>query len=310
MMLIGIDHGNKQIKTAHSVMVSGLTKHDAKPIAGEMLLFDGCYYTPSENRLPFAWDKTKNEDFFILSLFAIAHELEERGVCHDGSAIPIDLAVGLPPADYGKMHQRFEEYFRRPRSVNGVTEFELNGKTWCIQIGRVMAFPQDYAAAITDFSAVRAMRRAVVLDIGGMTADYLLLNSGKLDLSVCGSLEHGIITLYNRITEQVRGDYGMLLDDDTIDQLLQHNDVLGSPEIMQLTHRCATAFARDLLGKLRERQIDLRITPTVFVGGGAIRLYPFFKATGMLGQSSLIENICANALGYEKLFKASQQISG
>jgi len=57
-MLIGVDHGNKQIKTVHcSPFVSGLQQSITKPF-GQSLQYRGNYYTLSNERIPFRKDKT------------------------------------------------------------------------------------------------------------------------------------------------------------------------------------------------------------------------------------------------------------
>lgn len=76
MMLIAIDHGNKQMKTAHQTFSSGLCGSDTLPPFGENILrYKGKYYTLSNQRIPYMRDKTTDERFFILTLFAIAFEL-------------------------------------------------------------------------------------------------------------------------------------------------------------------------------------------------------------------------------------------
>ena len=79
-MLIAIDHGNYAIKTPHHSFVSGLSEHTVKPpMADEILEYDGRYWTPSGKRLSYMRDKTQDERYFILTLFAIAKELEDTG---------------------------------------------------------------------------------------------------------------------------------------------------------------------------------------------------------------------------------------
>ena len=79
-MLIAIDHGNKQIKTTHKTFSSGLCESDTRPPFGEnVLYYNGKYYTLSDQRIPYMRDKTKDERFFVLTLFAIASELKEQG---------------------------------------------------------------------------------------------------------------------------------------------------------------------------------------------------------------------------------------
>lgn len=46
MMLIGIDHGNKQVKTVHGKpFVSGLQQSVTKPFGKDVLKYQDTYYT-------------------------------------------------------------------------------------------------------------------------------------------------------------------------------------------------------------------------------------------------------------------------
>lgn len=75
-MLIAIDHGNKQIKTAHRTFTSGLCESDTRPPFGrDVLYYKGKYYTLSDQRIPYMRDKTVDDRYFVLTLFAIALEL-------------------------------------------------------------------------------------------------------------------------------------------------------------------------------------------------------------------------------------------
>lgn len=64
-----------------------------------------------------------------------------------------------------------------------------------MQITKAAVFPQDYAAAMTIYPQIAAYNRVVTVDIGGFTLDYLLLQEGRPDLSVCASLEKGVIVV-------------------------------------------------------------------------------------------------------------------
>lgn len=87
-MLIAIDHGNKQIKTAHKTFSSGLCESDTRPPFGEnVLYYNGKYYTLSDQRIPYMRDKTRDERFFVLSLFAIAFELREHTALLNDSTV-------------------------------------------------------------------------------------------------------------------------------------------------------------------------------------------------------------------------------
>ena len=84
-MLIAIDHGNKQVKTVHgNAIVSGVQKSKTRPYGRDVLKYGGSYYTLSAQRIPYQKDKTTDERFFILSLFAIAEEIEAQGAYTSG----------------------------------------------------------------------------------------------------------------------------------------------------------------------------------------------------------------------------------
>lgn len=94
-MLIGVDHGNKQIKTAHGEpFVSGLQQSLTRPF-GQSLQYCGTYYTLSNERIPFHKDKTEDDRFFVLTLIAIAEEITARGLSEKEQQ-HIQLAVGRP----------------------------------------------------------------------------------------------------------------------------------------------------------------------------------------------------------------------
>lgn len=76
-MLIAIDHGNKQIKTVHAKpFTSGLIQSDAPGFGTDYLAYQGKFYALTDQRIPYRRDKTEDERFFILTLFAIAYEIE------------------------------------------------------------------------------------------------------------------------------------------------------------------------------------------------------------------------------------------
>ena len=84
-MLISIDHGNKQIKTINcEPFTSGLLESDVQPFGKDIMQFKGKYYQLTDQRIPYRRDKTEDERFFILSLFAIANEIEAAGSYHPG----------------------------------------------------------------------------------------------------------------------------------------------------------------------------------------------------------------------------------
>lgn len=302
-MLISVDHGNKQIKTSCHTFTSGLYESSSRPAFGDdILYYKGKYYALSEERIPYMRDKTSNEQFFILTLYGIAKEIDTAGKYED-DLIEVKLNVGLPPSHYSGLYEKYESYFRKP----DIIDFEYRNRPYSIYISEVNAYPQAYAAAMTVFSLIRDQPKTLVLDIGGFTADYLMLKHGQPDLSVCDSLENGVIILYNSIRSKVNADFDILLDESDIDSILMH-EAHGFPsDIVAMVNRMAENFVDQLFGRLRERMIDLRVGKTIFIGGGSILLRQYIESSRKLAGAIIIEDIAANAKGYEILYRASHR---
>ena len=301
-MLIGVDHGNKQIKTVHcNPFVSGLKQSVTRPFGQNVLRYQNTYYTLSTERIPYRKDKTEDDRFFILTLFALAGEIEARGA-YSSEVQRIQLAVGLPPAHFGAQVERFTQYFGQ----RGMVEFEVQGKPYSIYIEDVACFPQAYAAAATMLYQLMDDTKAVILDIGGFTADYLLLKNGRADLSTCDSLENGVILLYNRIRSKASSDLDILLEETDVDAiLLQGQGSSYGEEVAALVEYQTQEFVNDMLGALRERQLDLRTGRVIFVGGGACLLRRQIETSGKVAHPVFVEDVNANAKGFEYLYRCT-----
>ena len=298
-MLIGIDHGNKQIKSVHCLpFVSGIQQSITQPFGKDVLLYDGLCYTLSNQRIPYRKDKTEDDRFFVLTLFSIAGEIEKRG-CYSDDVMRVQLAVGLPPAHFGTQNRAFVQYFKN----RDVIKFELSGKRYSIYLEDTACFPQAYAAAATMIQRLIDKQKVLILDIGGFTADYLMMKNGKADLSICDSLENGVILLYNKIRSKVSSELDMLLEESDIDAILTDKPVNYGAEVIRLAEHEAQEFINDLFSTLRERMLDLRTCTVVFVGRGAILLRRQIEASGKVGAALFIEDINANAKGYEFLYQ-------
>ena len=169
-MLIAIDHGNKQMKTAcRPPFVSGLAESTTKPFGSDILMYQNKYYALSNQRIPYKRNKTEDDRFFILTLFGIAQELQTKGIYGENTQ-RIQLAVGLPPAHYGAQNQTFIQYF----SDRGVVKFTYKDRPLAVYIDDVRCYPQAYAAAAIMMDRLIGNPKVLIVDIGGFTVDYAL----------------------------------------------------------------------------------------------------------------------------------------
>ncbi len=76
-MLFSIDHGNYAVKTPNTSFTSALLELSGKATIHETdtIEFKNRFWTLSHERINYMRDKTHDDRFFVLTLFAIAKEL-------------------------------------------------------------------------------------------------------------------------------------------------------------------------------------------------------------------------------------------
>ena len=307
-MIISVDHGNKSIKTPHAIFTSGLVMSDGlQGFKTDYIGWNGKYYSLTERRISYLRDKTEDDRFFILTLFAIAKELEYRDVSETLDPIEITLLVGLPPAHYEQLHSRFEQYFLRRREA---IDFEYNGKYYSVRINKVLSYPQAFAAAVTQYSTLKAHSVAYIIDIGGFTIDVLKLRFGRPDLEVVESFEKGVITLYNSIASKCNSQYARILEECEIDEVIRNQPTVLPGEVQQLIRSMTADFLAEFYNFLRERGIDVSTSKCVFAGGGSLLLRGMIERGNKVAIPIFIEYIHANAIGYEVLYQSEVASSG
>ena len=293
-LYIGVDHGNRQVKTVHNTFISGIIKSSTVPPGmKDVLEYNDMYYSLSSKRLPYKIDKTVDEDFFILTLIAIAEEIFSRKL--PGSTFDAALGVGLPPQHYSRQKDRFGKYF----TDKGRIEYRYKGRQFRVCITNAKVYPQAYAAILPRYAEICAIPKLFIIDIGGYTTDVLLLRYGRPDMQVCYSLELGTIKLYNDIINKITSDTDILLDETHIDDILIHNASDYPAQIISTICSCAEEYAASIVNQLRELECDLRIDRSRFCGGGSIMLKPYLIKTGRVPRAEFSTELNENAAGFE-----------
>ena len=187
---IAIDHGNRNIKTPNFVSPSSFVESEHLPdIGGGVLAYKGKEYVLVDRRMPQKSDKTKDDDYLILTLFAIAKELAGSEASSSGfmqtRALEVILLVGLPPLHCKAFSKKFASYFM---ALENPVSFSFNGKIMQIRIVDVKVYPQGYAAAITVLEDIKDFRTVNIIDVGGHTVDFLRLTNLKPDFDALSSL--------------------------------------------------------------------------------------------------------------------------
>ena len=112
--------------------------------------------------------------------------------------------------------------------------------------------------------------------------------------------------MYNRIISRVSSDFDMILEDTDIDTIILGKNSDYSDSVIRLVKQMTKQYVDDFLGALRERGIDLKTGCIVFIGGGAKLLREYLENTDKIGKCVFVEDICANAKGYEILYQVAE----
>ena len=139
--IIGIDHGYGNIKTASTVTPTGITAYTTEPtFGGNILFYDGMYYRIGENHKPFIADKSKDNDFYLFTLMAVARELSQQGI----SEAEVHIAAGLPLTWVKTQREDFRSYITRNNDVR----FVYKDKPYHIEIAGCLVYPQGYTCLL------------------------------------------------------------------------------------------------------------------------------------------------------------------
>lgn len=119
-VIIGIDHGYGNIKTANHIFRTGIISHDSEPpFTRNMLVYDGKYYTIGEGHKEFKADKQKDDEYYVLTLAAVAMELRDRRL----TEADVFIAAGLPLTWVAEQKSEFAAYLTRNKEVSFIITF-------------------------------------------------------------------------------------------------------------------------------------------------------------------------------------------
>lgn len=274
--IIGVDHGYAAMKTVHGSFPSGLVAYEHEPYTQkDVLEYDGMYYVVGSGRQPLQKDKTRTEDYYLLTLAAIARELDCRSAERTCAVI---LAAGLPLTSFGRDKKKFRAYLLQDGKP---VFFRYEGRDYTVTVRDVKLFPQGYAAVLTQTELLDEPS-VIVADIGGWTVDLMRLDNRLPNAATCRSLELGMIRCIDEISEQVRRTLGVSMTAAQIECVL---------------------YVQNLLSAITECGLDTRAIPAIFMGGGAALLKRHISPTNGLCRPVILDDVSLNAKGYERLVR-------
>lgn len=292
--IIAIDHGWSHIKTRSTVFVSGVEENVSPTFFDNVLEYNGKFYNIGGKRIEVKNTKVDNNDFYLLTLAAIAKELKNRNLTDAN----VYLAVGLPLTRFGEEKQAFIDYLSKNKDVG----FKYAEKEYHITIEKVSVFPQCYAA-VADMIPTFT-RKAVVIDIGSWTVDIMPVVNKRPDDQRCNSLPKGIITCMREINRACVKKFNYELDENDIEHYIRYHQIEDIPkDVVTLMDNFLAKYAEMIVRSLKEMEINIQTTPIYFVGGGAVVM----KNYGGLNLQNVYykQDVKSNAKGFEILAKAA-----
>lgn len=294
--VIGIDHGNSHIKTTNLSFPNGITRYDFEPYTNKnVLIYDDRYYVCGNGRLPLLKDKTTTNDFYLLTLVALAKEI---GIRTGGSYADVTIAAGLPLTGFGLYKEKFRAYLLRDDGAPSGFYFE--DRYYEIAIRDVMLFPQGYTAILGYMEQIADEPSVILCDIGGWTVDVMRLDNAIPNADTCRSLELGMIRCYDEVSEQVRRNTGKSLTAAQIETVLKGEHCSIDEKAKRMAIDYGQRYIRKLLAAITESGFDTGAMPIVFMGGGAGLMKRHVTPQDGLCRLIAIEDVCANAASYER----------
>lgn len=293
-IMIGVDHGYAAMKTAHFSFPSGLIEYTHEPYTKQNVLhYGGGYYVIGSGRQPLQKDKTADDNYYLLTLAAIAGEIAYRNAPTKASVI---LAAGLPLTSFGREKNAFRNYLLRDGKP---VCFSYEGISYEVCVQDVKLFPQGYAA-ILQHSDLLNEPSVILADIGGWTVDVMRLDNRIPNAASCRSLELGMIRCLDEIAEQVRRNLSLSLTSVQIEAALRGTPDSMDERVKTIVRREAGLYARKILSAIAETGLDCRAMPVVFLGGGAGLMKRYLPTNSVL-HSTILDDDKLNAQAYERL---------
>ena len=295
-MIIGIDHGYYAIKTKQVCFPTGIIRYEYEPYTMQNVLqYQGEYYVCGTGRQTLVKDKTANDNYYLLTLAALAQEIRKRKGERTAKVV---LAAGLPLTGFGREKQKFKEYlFRKEQPIR----FLYEGERYEIQIEDVKLFPQGYSAIALHSELIQNEPSVLLMDIGGWTVDLMRLDNGVPNAATCRSLELGMIRCIDETKEQVRRDTGLSVTDAQVERVLTGKPCSMDEDARNIIQKQGRLYKESLLSAAMESGFDLKAIPVVMLGGGASVVKGNVSEQDSLCRVFALIDDKVNAEGFERI---------
>ena len=264
--IIGVDHGYGNIKTANCCFPTGVEGSDTEPtFKSDLLIYQGRYYQIGVGHKEYAAEKVMDEDYYILTLAAIARELNRENMAEAS----VYLAVGLPLSWAKKQGAAFRVYLLRNSSV----EFDFRDKHYRIRFVGASVFPQGYAAVVQSMETFTGSH--MLCDIGNGTMNILQIIDRKPDGRQMFTEKYDVQQCILAMRESLMREHNASPDEKTLHRFLRKGAAGLDPALEETMRTAAVKYTGEVFRVLREHGYDPRLMKLYVVGGGGCMLKNF-----------------------------------
>ena len=296
-VVIGVDHGYGNIKTANACFPTGVTAWDTEPtFKNDLLLYKGRYYTIGSGHKEYTADKIGDNDFYLLTLAAVARELNIRRM----NEARVHLAAGLPLTWVGQQGERFKSYLLQSESV----DYSFRGKHYHVELAGAEVFPQGFSAVANQLRSFHGAN--MLCDIGNGTMNIMYIANGRPDIDKCYTEKYGTYQCTLAAREALSRKMGKEVDESIIENILRRGTADVAESVLSVIRDTARHYVGEIMRRLREHGYDPELMRLYAMGGGSCLIKNFGE--GDSDRVKINEDICATAKGYEYL--AVQKLAG
>ncbi|NLS84697.1 MAG: ParM/StbA family protein, partial [Ruminococcaceae bacterium] len=267
-IIIGIDHGYGNIKTAHTCFRTGVSRYDKEPtFKSNLLIYDGSYYLIGEEHKEFAADKITDSDYYILTLAAIGRELNIR----KEATARVHLAAGLPLTWVSEQKDSFKSYLLQNESA----DFHFKGVDYHVEFAGADVFPQGFSAVADRLREFRGIN--MLCDIGNGTMNVMYINECRPQEKKCFTEKYGTNQCMLAVRESLMKQFGVSVDDTVLERVIRSGTADISERYLAAIRDTATEYVSGIFRKLREHEYDPELMRLYVVGGGSCIVKNFGK---------------------------------
>lgn len=292
-IIIGIDHGNRNMKTASNVFSAVIQPIQTKPDSLENILEyqNKFYYVGGKVPEKEMVDKTVNEDYYLLTLAALAKEMRNRNLT-DAS---VRLGTALPPRRFQEQKDGFKKYLMKTKELH----FRYEGIHYHVSLENVYVFMQGHVVIHTLLNSVKGF--CLLIDIGGGTVDMVGFIDGIPDGNYAIS-DKAALYCINMVKEEVVAKLGEVVPAYIVEEFMKNGAYDCPQKYQQVINECLKSYSNGIYEIIRGNNYNLDLTKMVFMGGGASIMQNYGNSEGR--NTEFVTDVCANAKGCEAAIRS------